>query len=352
MKVVKVDALEGGEYLAAPVVTQDGQMLFYEGTCVHPAQIERLKDHAIEAVKIFDSELSTGKSKEIIREEIQADCQETIKGILDNYVCRDDGSLEEIAQTAQTIITEVFQRDEVAERVYDIKERSADLYDHAITVSALSVITGVKMNMEQTSLYSIGVGALLHDLGLKYISLDYRNVDTNTFNPEMLFEFKKHTVYGFSSVEREKWMSSSAKKIILFHHEKLNGTGYPLKQTTIPPEVRIVSVCDAFDDMICGIGFRQVHVSDAIDFIKTHKDTYFDGRVVDIFLQFVAVYPVGTVVLTSLGEKAVVVRQNEHYTDCPVIRLLKDPSGKDYEQEKEIDLAANRKIRIEKVIES
>ncbi len=351
MKVVKIDDLKDGEYLSKPVITKDGQKLFYEGTCVHPSQIERLKEHGIATVEIFDHDLAVQKPKEIKKEEVQADCSKKVKTVLENYVLKDEESLREIENTANQIIDDVFQNTEIAEIVFDIKERSANLYDHAITVSALSVITAIKMNMNRNSVYSIGVGSLLHDLGLKYISVDYINKDPNSFTPDNLFEFKKHTVYGFSSVEKENWMSSASKKIILSHHEKVNGTGYPLKQTVIPAEVRIVSVCDAFDDMICGIGYKQMHVSEAIAYIRQQRDISFDGMVVDQFLQFVAAYPVGTMVQTTAGDKAIVVEQNEHFTDCPIIRLLQDQNGKEYEKETLVNLAEDRTISIKKVLE-
>ncbi|MBO4902427.1 MAG: HD domain-containing protein [Lachnospiraceae bacterium] len=352
MKSVKVDELTGGEYLAKPVITENGQKLFYEGTCVHPMQIDRLKENGILEVSIFEEDLIKQEPKEIIQEAVQADCQKKIKTILDNYVCKDNESLREIEKTAEVIIEDIFQNSVIAEKVYDIKERSADLYDHAITVSGLSVITAIKMNIDKNIVHSIGVGALLHDLGLKYISVEYRDREPNDFTPDNLFEFRKHTVYGFSSVEKESWMSSAAKKIILFHHERLNGTGYPLKQTMIPPEVRIVSVCDAFDDMICGIGHKQVHVPDAIEHLKKYKDVYYDGRIVDIFLQFVATYPVGTVVQLTTGEQAIVVEQNEHFADSPIVRLLKDVNGNDYKKEKTVNLAESREIGIEKVLKA
>ena len=54
MKTINVEELKGGEYLSRPVVNESGQMIFYEGTCVHPAQIERLKENGIETVQIFE----------------------------------------------------------------------------------------------------------------------------------------------------------------------------------------------------------------------------------------------------------------------------------------------------------
>jgi len=350
MKEVQVKDLQGGEYLAKPIFLDNDQMLYYEGTCLHPMHIDKMKEYGIQEVCIFEPEIFEKKSKEIIRQEIHADCKNKVKEILERHVCRNDASLKEISAMAEEIISDIFNKEEIVERVYDIKERSADIYDHSINVSALSILTALKMNLSQNLVYNIGVGSLLHDLGLKYISMNYQNVSLDSLTPDNLFEFKKHTVYGFSSVEKENWMSSIAKKIILFHHERVNGTGYPLKQKNIPIEIKIVSVCDNFDDKICGIGCKQIKVQEAIEFLKTYKDIYFDGRVVDIFLNFIAAYPIGSLVITNEGEEAIVIEQNEHFTDRPIIQLVKDKNGKSYQDKKIINLVEVHNLFIEKVI--
>ncbi|MFT3983133.1 MAG: HD domain-containing protein [Lachnospiraceae bacterium] len=350
MKVVQVQDLQGGEYLAKPVMLENKQMLYYEGTCLHAMHIDKVKGYGIDEVCIFEPEIFINKPKEIIKEEVHRDCRNKIRFILENHICKNDAGLEKISETAEEIIADIFSKEEVVEKVYDIKERDADIYDHSINVSALSILTALKMNLSQNLVYNIGVGSLLHDLGLKYISIDYCNVNIESFSPDNLFEFKKHTVYGFSSVEKENWMSSISKKIILFHHERLNGTGYPLKQKNIPIEIRIVSVCDSFDDKICGIGCEQIKVQEAIEYLKSYKDIYFDGKVVDIFLNFVAEYPVGSLVLTNDGEEAIVIEQNEHFTDRPIIRMIKDKNGNIYNKERIINLVEVQDLYIEKVI--
>lgn len=350
MKIVRVQDLKGGEYLAKPVILNNNQMLYYEGTCLHSAHIDKIKEYGIEEVSIFEPEIFIKKSKEIIKQEVHDACKNKVKSILESHIYRNNTDLKEISKAAEEIIEDIFNEEKVVEKVYDIKERSADLYDHCINVSALSILTALKLNLSKNLVFNIGIGSLLHDLGLKYITLDYRNVSIETFTPENLFEFKKHTVYGFSSVEKETWMSSIAKKIILSHHERINGTGYPLKQKNIPIEVRVVSVCDSFDDRICGIGCVQSKVQEAIEYLKINKDVYFDGKVVDIFLNFIATYPIGSVVLTNEGEEAIVIEQNEHFTDRPIIRMIKDKDGNSYKKEKVMNLAEIHNVVIEKVI--
>ena len=204
------------------------------------------------------------------------------------------------------------------------------------------------MNLSKWEVYDIGVGSLLHDMGLRYLSTPYQDVDIeNEFDPESLFEYKKHTLYGFSSVEKETWISNESKKIILFHHERLDRSGYPFKQIVMPLGVRIVAIADAFDDRLCGIGVKRENVRQALEYIRSGKDKLFEGRIVDYFLELIATYPVGTHVVTNRGDEAVVIEQNEHFTDRPKIKLIKDRFGKPYEEDKLINLTEEEDILIE-----
>lgn len=351
MEKVSVENLTGGEYLAKPVITRGFHTVLFEGTKISLEDIEFLKEIGINEVVIFETDAENeNKEREIIKKEIHDECTDKMKTVLKNHVCKDNSTLQDITETADSIIDDIFDNDEIAVKVFDIKKRSGDLYDHCVTVSSLAILTAMKMNLSRENVYDIGVGSLLHDIGLKYISVDYTNKEEmKDFTPDDLFEYKKHTVYGFSSVENENWMSTTAKKIILFHHEKLNGTGYPFRQTTIPLAAEIVAVCDGFDDRICGIGNKTMSVPEAIEDLQMYRDIHYDGKVLDVFLSFIAVYPVGTMVKTNRGDEAVVVEQNEYFTDKPIIKLVKDAEGKPYTREKLINLSENRAVTIEAI---
>lgn len=163
-------------------------------------------------------------------------------------------------------------------------------------------------------------------------------------------EYKKHPIYGYSALKNETWLSDVSKDIILMHHERINGSGYPLKTRNISLECRIVSICDAFDERICGIGCKRIKVYEAIEYLKFHKDKKFDGKVVDIFLNFTAVYPVGTHVLTSEGEIGVVVEQNRDFQDRPILRIIQDRNGGDVKKEIIKDLVKIQNLFIEQVV--
>lgn len=352
MKTIPVNELTGGEYLAKPVKLSDNQTLYYEGTCLYMKHIETLVSSNVNEVVIFEPTALSPKEKQIIKEQIKTDCSKKIQDVMDKYITGDSG-IKEISDAANEIVEDMFTREEIVDRVYDIRERNGDLYDHSIMVASLSILTALKMNLSRWEVYDIGVGSLLHDMGLRYLSVPYQDIDVyEEFDPESLFEFRKHTLYGFSSVEKENWMSNESKKIILYHHERLDRSGYPFKQVVMPISVRIVAIADAFDDILCGIGVKRGNVRQALEYIRKGRDTLFEGRIVDYFLEFIASYPVGTIVVTSTGDEAVVIEQNEHFTDRPKIKLIKDRDGKEYKEEKLIDLLENDDISIEYVKEN
>lgn len=349
MKTISVQLLTGGEYLAKPVKLKDNQTLYYEGTCLYMKHIETLVAAGVYEVCIFEPSVLTPKEKQVIKKKLRQECSGRVKNIMESHINQNQEGLEEIAEAAQDIIDDIFNRDEVVDRVYDIKERSGDLYDHSVTVAALSILTALKMNLSQWEVTDIGIGSLMHDMGLRYLTINYKDADPNDFTPDAIFEYKKHTLYGFSSVEKESWMSAEAKNIILFHHERLDGSGYPFKQRATSMAVRVVAIVDAFDDLMCGIGCKKVNVRGAIEFIKNNRNIYFDGKIVDYFLDLIAAYPVGTLVITNNGDEAVVIEQNEHFTDRPKIRLVQDWYGKPYEKEIIINLVDDMTIYIKGV---
>lgn len=349
MKKIPVDLLMGGEYLAKPITVNNNQILYYEGTCLYMKHIETLFEYGIKEVEIFEESALTPLEKQIVRKKIHKEVTGKVKNILDSHINQNQSSLEYIEETANEIIDDIFSREEVVDRVYDIRERSGDLYDHSVTVAALSVMMAIKLDLSKWEVTEIGMGSLLHDMGLRYLTLNYTDRDLDELSADEYFEYKKHTLYGFSSVEKEGWMCNEVRNIILFHHERIDSSGYPFKQRATTYPVRIVAIADAFDDILCGIGCKKRNVRDAIEHLKSNRDVKFDGRLVDVFLDFIAVYPVGTLVITNNGDEAVVLKQNEHYTDRPVIRLIQDKFGRTYDGEIIINLVENMSTYIEDV---
>lgn len=349
MKLKRLLELEGGEVLAKEIKTSDFQVVLPEGAVIRKEYIERLKELGITEVYIIEKAAET-KEALILKSDIEISLKEKVKDILERHTYHHNNELIELNKAADSIIAVILEEDKVIEKVYDIRERSTDIYEHSINVCSMAILTSLKLKLEIEKVHDIGVGCLLHDIGLRYITADYFNRSVSTLNQWDLAEYRKHPVYGYTSLKNESWISELSKNIILNHHEKLNGLGFPLKEKSISTECQIVNVCDIFDELICGIACKRLKVHEAIENLKSFKNVLFDGKIVDAFLSFTAVYPAGTQVLTNEGELAVVLSQNKNFQDRPVIRILKDKNGNNVKGEVIKDLEKVHNIFIEKTI--
>ncbi len=350
MKLCRVADLKGGEILAKDVMTSDVRVLLSEGTVLRPEYIDKINRIGIIEVYIKEEEKILTEEVVLLKSETEGFFKDRVKSILEKHTYSRNDELMELSQTADHIITNILEEEEVVEKIYDIKERSSDIYEHSISICSLATLTALKLKLSKEKVHDIGVACLLHDLGLRYLTIEYADQDIATLSKIELAEYMKHPVYGYSALKDENWISNVVKNIILYHHEKLDGTGYPLKAKEIPFETQIVNICDTFDEMICGIGCKRIKVYEAVEYLKSYRGIKFNSEIVDTFLEFTAVYPAGSQVLLSDNRIGKVIRQNREFPDRPVIQIMKDKDGKTVNEEIIVDLIKVNNIFIEKVL--
>lgn len=349
MRYVAVKDLVGEEILGQDVLTSDFVMILPSNTVLKPEYIEKLKELEISNVYIKDKEYD--EQIFVLKFEAEQYFKGKVKEIIEHHTYRHNEELIQLSEEADNVISSIIQEEDVMDKVYDIRNRSTDIYEHSLNICSLAVLVGLKMGLSKEEIHDIGVGSLLHDIGLRYLNMEYNNQDVAKLSDADLIEYKKHPVYGYAALREENWIGNIAKSIILYHHERLDKTGYPLHASHISRPVQIVAVCDTFDELVCGIGCEKMKVYEAIEYMKIYKNVKLDADIVDIFLQFVAVYPVGTRVLTNEGEICVVLRQNNGFPERPVLRLTEDKTGETITDGTIYDLLKKRHIFIEKAID-
>lgn len=347
MKLTKVDQLEEGNVLEQDIMTRDYQVLLGSGTVLKKEYIEKLKELGIDEVFIHDELKIPVKEILILRNDMEKGFHDKIRDVIEKHTYQHNDELQELCQTADAIIMEILSENSVLEKVYDIKERSADLYEHSISLCTLVTLLALKYSFRNDTVHDMGIACLLHDLGLRYLTLDYKDTNMTEMSEMEFSEYKKHPVYAYTSLKNETWLSNESKNMILMHHEHIDGSGYPLHATSIPLTIQIITICDMFDEMISGIGYKRKKVREAVEFLRTAANQLFPQELVENFLNFIAIYPVGTKVKLSTGEEAIVVKQNHAFPDRPIIRIIRDKNGKTVTKEIERDLVKEASIFVE-----
>lgn len=349
MKICSVNELKEDDVLARDVMADGYNVFLYKNTILNKKYINKMIELNIPYVYIQDS--IPKEEVAVLKKEIEEKSKSKVKEVILKHTYNNGNELKELSQTADNIIVNILEEEEVVENIYDIKERSADVYAHSISICVLATLVALKLGLDKEQVHDIGVGCLLHDLGLRYMMIEYEDQDIETLSDKELVEYKKHPVYGYTALKNESWLSKNSKEIILCHHEKIDGSGYPLHATEMSMETKIVNVCDTFDEMICGIGRKRMKIYEAVEYLKSFKNILFDGKIVDALLDFTAVYPSGSVIETNEKEIAVVIRQNKGFPERPIIQVIRDKEGKPIEDGKIIDLVKVNNIFVDMVLE-
>lgn len=349
MKLIDIDKIKGTEVLARPIMTSNYKELLSEGTRLKKHYIPKLQELGIKNVYVKEEETDPA-ALAILKDEVNIRCKEKVEQILSKHTYHRTDDMIEIGKTANSIITNIMEEENIVEQIFDIKERSADIYEHSISTCSLATLIALKMQLSKEMVYNISVGCLLHDLGIRYMDFDFEHIDFSDISQGDLEEYKKHPVYGYTAVKTEEWLSKKSKDIILSHHERMDGSGYPLHNKDLTLETMIAGVCDFFDESICGIGCKQMKVYEVVEYLKSSKGKLFDEKVVDVLLEFVAVYPVGSKVMTNEGDIAIIIHQNKGFPERPALKVITDKNGKEPEQLLIKDLLEYNSVFIEKVL--
>lgn len=320
MRIRAVSKLIGGEILAEAILTREKEILIPKGTELKSEYIPLIQSLEIESLMLEDPYEDYEKPHFIIQENSIKKYTESVRKLMEGHIYHEnDKSLKIFEVIANDILKEI--NNSTAEAILDMKERSSNLYEHTIMVTLLSVLVGKKLKLDEQRLYNLALGCLLHDIGLRYVTIPYEDRDLTTVEPAEMFEYKKHTILGYSALQDEKWIPQISRKMILSHHENMEGTGFPMKQKYKETECRIIQACDAFDCYISGMECKRMSVQEALDIIIGNAGKKYDKAVVDNLVSTVAKYPVGTTVKTNVEERGVVISQTVD-PENPIIMIL------------------------------
>lgn len=142
-------------------------------------------------------------------------------------------------------------------------------------------------------LYNVVRGAAMHDIG-KISVRDDVLTKQGRYNDDDYREMKKHSKAGaeiitkvLTGIEQEDFVETVAN-IAYYHHEKINGSGYPvgLVGDDIPIEARIMALADVFDALVSKRCYKDAYDFDrAFNIIQNEKGTHFDNKLTEEFMK-------------------------------------------------------------------
>jgi putative nucleotidyltransferase with HDIG domain len=247
--------------------------------------------------------------------------------------------LERIKHNVEEALPDMIRNNDVLMRLNQLKESDDYTFQHSLRVSILATMIGKWLGYSQEELIELGEAGLLYDIGKMNIP-DFIVKKEENVNAEEFELIKKHAQFGYSILLKTKGVSSNIKYAALHHHERMDGSGYPLRlrENQIHDFAKIIMVCDVFDAMITDRPYRKgISPLLAADYLSWSSGKLFDAEVCYIFVKKLSEYYVGKQVKLSTGEMGKIIFIDHNYPTRPLVQV----------GERFVDLAKDRSVHVE-----
>lgn len=197
------------------------------------------------------------------------------------------------------------------------------IYRHSINVAALCNLLGRWIGLEDKKILLLTYSGLLHDIGKTQI--DSKILSTNNpLSEEELKIVKSHPLLGYNIVKEINFLDKSVAQGILVHHERVDGSGYPLgiEGDKISTFGRIIAIADVFDAINSNRSYRKKKLPfEALEIIKEESFGKLDYNYCNIFLHHMFCYYIGKDVMLNNDKTAQIIQMDINNLNRPLILL-------------------------------
>lgn len=347
---VFIDQLQEGMIFKDDIINVYGSVLIPKDTIVE--DIDRvqhlLEQHKIRQVKIKVKAKETLEAEEFyhhtirakdtpkqieshiqqqnmiaeVREELQA-AQKKLQRDFDKIIKGEAIGRDAIKENIQKTL-EIFNANmNVFQLIEKLKELDDITYAHSQNVTIISYALGKWMGLSQGQLQQLALGAMLIDIGKMKLPKALLNKRDRLTHDEKL-ECQKHAIYSHELIKSYDFIDENVKKIVLLHHERVDGSGYPmgLRGEKIPLMARIVAVADVYNALSSDRPYRsKLSPFEAIRVLETEYRDKLDSKILYVFLNRIGNCFIGQRVKLNdgrIGEIVFITRQNVYR---PIIKL-------------------------------
>lgn len=359
MRMMPISHSRPGMKLAKKIYSDNGVVLLAEGVELTSSLIRRLGDCGISFLYIQDARTDDLVIPEILSEETQRRTiqaiREAFNAFTDQQNNRKSGYYPYIGrnmrEVMQMIMDDLNSHKDAMIMLMNLHTVDHYLYAHSLNVCVYTTLLGMARGYSHEQLVTLGLGAMLHDIGKTQISMQV------LLKPGMLsaYEFdemKRHAERGFYLLKDEPNIPLLSAHCAFQHHERMNGTGYPrgIKGNEIHEYAKWIGIVDSYDAMTSQRIYRDAMLPhQAVEVLYTGSGTLYDTSMLELFRDKVAIYPIGLLVTLNTGQSAIVVDINSTCAHRPIVRVLTDEAGVEIKATYELDLSKQHNILIAKV---
>lgn len=235
--------------------------------------------------------------------------------------------IEAVESVVEDLVESIIRHPGALQLVSRMREADESSYTHALQVAVLLASFGRELGFSREQLTYLGQVGMLLDVGK--LRIDERILSKRgNLTSEEFEEVKRHVQYGLEIVESSAVAHPDLVAGVAQHHERLNGSGYPrgLHDAEISPIGKMAGIVDSFSALTSLRPYAQpASPYAAMQLLQGWADTYFNAGLVELFIQAIGIFPVGTLVELSTGEFGVVLEPGRPQRLKPKVLVVSAP---------------------------
>ncbi|WP_416307657.1 HD-GYP domain-containing protein [Neptunicella sp. SCSIO 80796] len=261
-------------------------------------------------------------------------------------------NLDDIEQISSHIIDNIFECEEIAGAVTQIRQVDQYLLEHSVNCAILISLFARHLNFDRPTIHQLGTAALLMDIGMAKLPLLLTQKRTS-LNDKETRQMQAHVDFALELVRLSGCVGDIGFEVIQQHHERLDGSGYPagLAGEQISIYARMAAIVDTYDSLTAERPYRQAMApADALRSMLDDKTIKMDPKLMDKFAECINLYPVGSVVKLQSGKLAMVLRANPDSPLTPLVMSFYDIQNNCHEHVQKIDLSSSEDLIVSSIL--
>lgn len=305
---------------------------------------EHLKSNKISSIRILSKAAQLRKDSfltEEMRRQFRQQAKKTffnamsvVKEVVINTTQEADININKTKRVVHSLIDQISRDESSLIELATIKNFDDYTYAHSTNVTVYALTLGVRLGLDRARLSQLGFTALFHDIGKVKLPQDLIT-KPDSYNENDWKQMQMHPQLGAKTILRNLKFdvhTARAARGTFEHHINKDFTGYPmlrLGKSPINLFSKIISIVDTFDALTSGRVYlrKAVEPEDVIKKMLYQMNVKFDEFLLKIFIDIVGIYPVGSLVLLTTDEIALVLANNDVNKARPYIKIIGDKNG-------------------------
>ncbi len=314
MRYISLRDAKPGMQLAAEIYDAQGRTLVGTNMVLTTNYIDRLIEYGYAGIYIKDELTEDVEVESAISPVLRS------KGL----ECLRNKDIDGCLDVAKQLVKEILSKGKISLDMMDLRSFDDYTYAHSVNVAVIAGVLGLGFSMGEEELGQLVTAALLHDIGKLSIPGDILNKPTR-LSKEEYKRMQEHSTISYELIKDRIDLSAQIKVAVLFHHENVDGTGYPNGTTGDDQTLftKILHVADVYDALTSKRPYKEPYApAEAAEYMMGGCGAMFDQEVVDVLVQTFPLYPKGSTISLSDGNQAVVIENTARNNLRPKVRLF------------------------------